>query len=90
MVNESEAVALFLIITVAVLYLAFTRQYRRPRMPFLYAGYGCIAAGFLFTVLEGFFWHDLFNLLEHLSYAVAGVATLIGAYHLCHDSGDAS
>jgi hypothetical protein len=37
------------------------------------------------TILEGFFWQDFFNLVEHFSLAAAGVLFAIGCWYLGHN-----
>jgi hypothetical protein len=39
-----------------------------------YVALGAMLGAYFFTVAEGFVLQDLFNLLEHACYAVAGVA----------------
>jgi len=68
--QDSEVVTLVLgVITLAVL-IAMRRAgilgYGR-----LIAGFGAMLCAYLFTVLEGFLWHDGFDLLEHASYAAS-------------------
>lgn len=42
----------------------------------LYIGFALILAAYVFTVVEGIFWHNAFNILEHLAEALAGFAFL--------------
>jgi hypothetical protein len=44
----------------------------------IYIGFFLVIAGYFFTVAEGFFLHGFFNLLEHLSYALAGISFAAG------------
>jgi hypothetical protein len=49
------------------------------------ATYWALAAmlgGYIFTIAEGFVLADLFNMLEHICYAIAGVAFLVTALNL--------
>lgn len=42
-----------------------------------YVAIGAMFGAYIFTVAEGFFLPDLFNLIEHVCYAVAGVAFVV-------------
>ena len=70
MIRESELVTLLLAL-VLVFYLVASRQQvqRLPRYQVLLASLGSFLAGWILTVLEGFFLADLLNLLEHVGYA---------------------
>jgi len=49
--------------------------------------FSLLTAGWMFTVLEGFFWPDLFNLLEHLCYAVSTVLLALWCWRVFSDKG---
>jgi len=80
MFQESEIVNLLVGFGSIPVLLVLARRVRLPRAPLLYAAFSCILAGYVFTVVEGILWGDFLNLLEHLSYAAAGV--LFFAYFL--------
>jgi hypothetical protein len=40
---------------------------------------GAMLCGYVFTIAEGFALPDLFNMIEHIAYAVAGIAFLLMA-----------
>ena len=53
MFQESEVVNLVLALLITGLFVFFSRGYRRPRFPFLYAGFFCMLLTYVFTVAEG-------------------------------------
>ncbi|HPV39734.1 MAG TPA: hypothetical protein PKX40_01055 [Spirochaetota bacterium] len=61
-----------------VILVFFLRKRFVPRFTFLLAAYCCVLASNFFTVAEGFFLHDVFNLLEHTAYLASGVFVLAG------------
>ena len=72
MIQENEIVMLVLALGVGGFLLADRVLMRRiPSFRILAVGFGCLTAAFVFTVVEGFFLHDPFNLLEHASYALS-------------------
>jgi len=85
--QESEIVSL----AVAVAFVASTAFLHRvihlPRLPILYTAIFTLMGGHLFTVVEGFsapgtLWYELFNVLEHISYALSGVLFAVGCWAL--------
>lgn len=49
-----------------------------PASKILLAGYYVLLLGWVLTVIEGFFWKEVLNLLEHITYA--GSAILLAAW----------
>ena len=86
MFQESEVFNLLLgVVTLAIVfYEAGRRQIPGSRM-FLWAFVFICAARF-FTVVEGFGFGDLLNILEHISYAFAGIAFAVGTISLTRDN----
>ncbi|TGN05794.1 hypothetical protein EHR08_07610 [Leptospira bandrabouensis] len=48
-----------------------------PKFHFLILGFLCIWLSNIFTVVEGFWFHDFFNLLEHSFYFLASILFLV-------------
>ncbi|MCT8335338.1 hypothetical protein NUH30_16775 [Leptospira sp. 85282-16] len=48
-----------------------------PKFHFLISGFFCIWLSNIFTVVEGFWFHDFFNLLEHSFYFLASILFLV-------------
>ncbi len=80
--QESEIINLVLaVISVCIVVFLF-REKEIQVFKWIYAGYFAIVASFVFTVVEGVFWKDFFNHLEHLSVAIAGLAFAVGCLTL--------
>ncbi len=65
MIQANEIINLLLTLAGTVLFVIFSRGYTRPPFRYLYTGFILVLLSSLFTVLEGLFWFDLFNFLEH-------------------------
>ena len=48
----------------------------------LAAAFFVVLAGWFFTLIEGVFWEEIFNLFEHICYAVAAILMLIWTFKL--------
>ncbi|MDO8916172.1 MAG: hypothetical protein Q7W16_08845 [Coriobacteriia bacterium] len=80
MYQESEIVDLVMAVFLTpILFVVFRTVYLAGRRWFV-SGYLAVIAGYVFTVVEGYFAPDLFNTLEHVSYAVGGVCFAVGAW----------
>lgn len=77
MIHENEIVMLILGLGVFIFILGNQARIKRLHYPaLLTAGFYLLFAGWILTVLEGFFWGGVLNVLEHVCYAV-------GAAFLC-------
>ena len=83
MVQESEVVTLILAMAFVLCAVFFSKSTAVPRAPLIYTGIFFIICAYAFTVVEGLFWRELFNFLEHLCYALAGIAFAVGCWSLC-------
>ena len=61
-----------------VIVMLTIRKHEIPGFVLFYAGFCCILAASVFTLIEGVLWNELFNTLEHFSYGLAGVAFAAG------------
>jgi hypothetical protein len=79
MIQENEAITLLLALGM-LLFLRTnrTRLHHLPAPKTLLAAFYLLVAGWILTIVEGFFWHEALNLVEHLCYA--GSATLLAAW----------
>ena len=74
MVQDNEVVSLVLAVGVFVFLLLSWRSLRKiPCIGLLFSGYCGLLLGLVLTVLEGFFWGGLLNVLEHISYLVSAL-----------------
>ncbi|MBN1105054.1 MAG: hypothetical protein JXL84_16690 [Deltaproteobacteria bacterium] len=93
MIQGNEIIMLLIGIAV-VPFLQLNRSYvdRIPSGRLLTTAYHLILTGWLLTVLEGFFWEALLNLLEHICYAAGSLLLAVWCFRLsrgAHDSGEA-
>jgi hypothetical protein len=79
MIQENEVIMLLLGLGGLIFILANRLRLKRlPASNILIAGYYVLLAGWVLTVLEGLFWGEVLNFLEHLCYA--GSAVLLAAW----------
>ena len=79
MFQESEIVTLLLgVASLSIFFLLFRGTWL-PQRRFIKTGFVCILCSYVFTVIEGILWHSFFNMLEHISYALAGIFFAAGA-----------
>jgi hypothetical protein len=48
------------------------------------ASFYAFLCGVFLTVLESFFWNELLNLLEHVSYMVSALLLAVWCHHFSH------
>jgi len=74
LVQDNELFTVVLGLAALVFFVAHRRAFRRlPDSPLLLAAYGSLFLGWIATVVEGFAWPTVFNIVEHSFYAVSGV-----------------
>ena len=74
MIQDNEVVMLLMAIGVLIFILVNRRLIMRIEAARVLVAALCVLlAGYVFTVLEGFFLGDLLNFLEHLCYAASSV-----------------
>ena len=83
---QANEVASFVFgIIAAFVVLTFILREKLPSLRFVYAGFFAILAANFFTVIEGVLWEKVFNLLEHLSYAVAALFFTVASWKFGSD-----
>lgn len=78
MLKENEVI--MLVLGIGVMFLIALNRTILIRIRFwqiLYIAYCVLFCGWLFTVLEGFFYEQLLNTLEHISYFISAVLLII-------------
>jgi MFS superfamily sulfate permease-like transporter len=78
MIQDNEA--LLFVLGVGVLIFVLGNHWRLRRLPasrILLAGFYVLVAGWVLTILEGFFWQELLNTLEHMCYTGSSVLMAI-------------
>ncbi len=70
--------------TLIFIFLNYHQVKRLPSSLTLLSSFYLLLAAWLLTVLEGIFWGEVFNFLEHLFYAVSSVLLLVWCYQTLH------
>jgi len=86
MIQDNELVNLISGIAAILVLVFIWRRVEREKLYFFFAAFVAMLSAYTTTILEGFFWQDFFNLLEHFSLALAGVLFAFGCWHLGHNS----
>ena len=74
MIQENEIITLLLGIGVMIFILANKQKVERiPAAKILIAGFYVLLAGWVLTILEGLFWRELLNVLEHICYTASSI-----------------
>jgi hypothetical protein len=74
MIQQNEIIMLLLGIGCMVFILVNKRKLRRiPEAKTLIAGFSILLIGYGFTIVEGFFWKDFLNVLEHICYTASSI-----------------
>ena len=74
MIASNEVIGLIFSIAVLVFYLWNRSRLRElPAFRILLAAFLSLLVGLVLTILEGLFWQETLNLLEHVSYAVSAL-----------------
>jgi hypothetical protein len=83
MIHENEVVMLMLGVGVLVFVLESRTQLKQlPAPRTLISAFYVLLAGWMLTVLEGFFWEATLNYLEHLCYAVSAVLVTVWCWRV--------
>ena len=86
MFQESEIFNLLLGVVSLIIVFYETRRRHIPGFHLFLWAFVFICTARLFTVIEGLFLGDIFNILEHFSYAFAGLAFAAGCIFLTHNN----
>jgi hypothetical protein len=82
MYQESEIVNLLMALFLTPIMFATFRRLRLSGKAWLLLGYTAMMVGYVTTIAEGYYAPDLFNFIEHLSYAVSGIGFLGGLWNV--------
>lgn len=88
MLNPAEVVSLMLSVFVIVYIFANLKDLTGYFNNLLIISQACIMVGLIFTILEAYYLPFLFNLLEHLFFAIAAVLIALGCRHQSLSSED--
>jgi len=78
MFQEGEIFNLLLVVVSLVIVLYESNRKQIPGFKMFLWGFFFVCSARIFTVVEGIFWGEMFNILEHFSYAFAGFAFAAG------------
>jgi len=74
MIASNEVIGLILAVAVLVFYLWNRPRLRElPAFGILLAAFLSLLVGLVLTILEGVFWQETLNLLEHVGYALSAL-----------------
>ena len=91
MVQQNEIIMLLLGVGVTIFILENRQKLRLvPASRVLISGFCMILAGWILTVLEGFFWRDFLNFLEHFCYAGSSLLMAIWCWKVFRTGKDVS
>ena len=91
MYHENEIV--MIILGLGTLIFIFSNHLKFKPLPssaILLNSFFVLFAGWLFTVLEGFFLNEVLNFLEHLCYAISSILVAIWCWKVFTEKKDAS
>ena len=84
--QENEIVMLFMAFTTSIILMFIIWKKDIPDLRLFHVGFLFMVCAYIFTVVEGIFWNEFFNNLEHLSYALAGLIFAGGCFSLMRHS----
>ncbi len=84
MLQENELVNLFSGVAAALVMVFFARRMFLASLRLFYVAFVAMLVAYIATVLEGFFWPDPLNLLEHAALAIAGWGFAAACWRLRH------
>ena len=82
MFQQSEIVCLALGMAFLTALYFLANQGKLPRLPILYGGVVLLFFAQVFTVAEDIAWAPVFNVLEHVCYALSGLLFAAGCWLL--------
>jgi len=83
MIQENELVMLIIAIGVLVFVVGnFSRLKMFPALKILIAGFVMFFTGWIFTVLEGFFWNMFLNFMEHICYIGGSILVAVWCWKI--------
>ena len=86
MFQEGEIFNLLLVLVSLVIVLYEIKRRKIPGFQMFLWGFFFICSSRIFTVVEGLFWGDVFNILEHFSYAFASFSFAVGCIVLSYNN----
>ncbi len=83
MVHENEIIMIVLGLAILIFLLFhYIKLQQIPSFKLLFISYCLSTAGWLLTVLEGFFWEGYLNALEHFCYAFSMILLAVWCWRI--------
>ncbi len=83
MMEQNEIIMLLLGIGCMIFILANGQKVRRiPAAKPLITGFYVLLAGYVLTILEGLFWKDFLNVLEHICYTASSILIAVWCWKI--------
>jgi len=83
MIQQNEIIMLLLGIGCMIFILVNKQKVKRiPLAKLLIAGFYVLLAGYVLTILEGLFWKDFLNVLEHICYTASSILMAVWCWKL--------
>lgn len=86
MYQANEVVRLLLIVFLTPMVVTGMRSISVVGKRWFIGAYAAMVCGYVFTVAEGYVDAQLFNLLEHISYAVCGLLIAVAMFLFARDA----
>lgn len=90
MAEAFQLYELFLLVLLLISLVPVTMQYRRYGCKWFLAAYVAFTVASIATVAESFVFGAVFNMIEHLSYMIAGILFLVTAGQSANDVTEAT
>lgn len=85
MIQDNELVNLLSGLAAILVLIFIAQRVEKEKVHLFYWAFFAMLSAYAATILEGFFWHNFFNLTEHLSLALAGILFALGCWYLGHN-----
>ena len=90
MIQQNEIIMLLLGIGCMIFILVNNQKVKRiPAARTLIAGFYVLLAGYVLTILEGLFWKDFLNVLEHICYTASSILLVVWCWKIFYINKDA-
>ena len=83
MVQQNEIIMLLLGIGCMIFILVNKQKVKLIPVPkLIIAGFYMLLAGYVLTILEGLFWKDFLNVLEHICYSASAILMTVWCWKI--------
>ena len=83
MIQQNEIIMLLLGVGCMIFILVNRQKVKRiPVAKILIAGFFVLLAGYVLTILEGLFWNEFLNVLEHICYSASSILMAVWCWKI--------